>query len=148
MLQRQAEVVVVVTSSSSEEGEGDEAKSSDCILSTNNTEIKAAKGSVGSSCCCFPMSRVKRLMRSEGGDFRTTQDAVFLVNKAAEMFLQLFANDAYTSVASTSARVQSVTYQHLSSVVSNGKRYEFLSDFVPEKLRAEDALSDKALAGA
>lgn len=42
--------------------------------------------------CSFPMSRVWRLVRSEGCqgsaiDTRTTQDAVFLINKAAVSFL-------------------------------------------------------------
>ncbi|XP_038972175.1 uncharacterized protein LOC103708393 isoform X1 [Phoenix dactylifera] len=96
--------------------------------------------------CSFPMSRVWRLVRSEGAaatNTRTTPDAVFLINKASEMFLGKFAEDAYATAVQE--RKKSIAYKHLSSTVSSGKRYEFLSDFVPEKVRAEDALKAKAL---
>ncbi|XP_039128952.1 uncharacterized protein LOC120265106 [Dioscorea cayenensis subsp. rotundata] len=95
--------------------------------------------------CSFPMSRVWRLVRSEGCqgsaiDTRTTQDAVFLINKAAEMFLEKFTEDVYANAK----HKKSVAYKNLSSTVYKEKKYEFLSDFIPEKLRGEDALKAKA----
>lgn len=97
--------------------------------------------------CTFPMARVCRLIKS--GEFgtdniRTSQDAVFLVNKASEMFLNRFIEDAFTQASSPNTKRSKnspfLTYQHLSSAVSTGKPYEFLSDYVPEKVKAEDAL--------
>ncbi|KAG7013901.1 Chromatin accessibility complex protein 1, partial [Cucurbita argyrosperma subsp. argyrosperma] len=85
----------------------------------------------------FPMQRIKKITRDENSDFRINQEALFLVNKATEMFLLQFCKDAYACCARD--RKQSLAYKHLSSVVSKRKRYDFLSDFVPEKLKFEDA---------
>ncbi|KAG6605541.1 Chromatin accessibility complex 16kD protein, partial [Cucurbita argyrosperma subsp. sororia] len=81
--------------------------------------------------------RIKKITRDENSDFRINQEALFLVNKATEMFLLQFCKDAYACCARD--RKQSLAYKHLSSVVSKRKRYDFLSDFVPEKLKFEDA---------
>ncbi|RWR80319.1 DNA polymerase epsilon subunit C [Cinnamomum micranthum f. kanehirae] len=161
------EIIQLVSSSSAsderdEEGGGgggeEEEGEEDCMLSTNNTNKdenkeedkreKSIRGGVGRgpsySNCSFPMSRIKRLMKNEGVlHFRTTPEFVFLINKATEQFLELFAEDAYA--CAVRERKKSLNYEHLSSVVTKEKRYEFLSDFVPEKVRAKDALSVKSL---
>ncbi|CAL9203779.1 unnamed protein product [Musa hybrid cultivar] len=105
-------------------------------------------GGGGSASCSFPMSRVRRLMRLEGGNANVTisgisSDAVFLVNKASEMFLEKFVKDSFSR--GMRRQKKSVTYKDLSSTVHSKKRYEFLSDFVPEKVKAEDALKARAL---
>ncbi|KAJ0021751.1 hypothetical protein Pint_32188 [Pistacia integerrima] len=92
----------------------------------------------------FPMSRIKRIMKTQGFDSALTGDAVFLVNKATEKFLEQFSEDAYACCVKD--RKKSVAYKHLASVVSKQTRYDFLSDFVPEKIKAEDALSERKLA--
>ncbi|CAN6479307.1 unnamed protein product [Victoria cruziana] len=89
----------------------------------------------------FPMSRIRRLIRSEG-EIRTTQDVVFLINNALEHFVKLLTEDAYASAVQE--KKTSISYKHLSLVVRRKKRYEFLIDSVPEKLRAEVALSQQA----
>lgn len=98
------------------------------------------------SSCVFPTARVRRLIGEGGGgenSFRVTNEAVFLINKASEMFLQSFTKDAYLSSSTKGkSKNKSLMYDHLSSLVCNEKRYEFLSDFVPEKVRAEDALKE------
>ncbi|WOL09602.1 hypothetical protein Cni_G18355 [Canna indica] len=95
-----------------------------------------------SASCSFPMSRVRRLMRLEGGNTNVTNgissDAVFLVNKASEMFLEKFVEDSYCRGIKRQKKF--LSYKDLASNVHSRKRYEFLSDFVPEMLRAEDAL--------
>ncbi|XP_044480709.1 uncharacterized protein LOC123207377 isoform X2 [Mangifera indica] len=73
----------------------------------------------------FPMSRIKRIMKSQGCDSALTGDAVFLVNKATEKFLEQFSEDAYACCVKD--RKKSVAYKHLASVVSKQMRYEFLS---------------------
>ncbi|KAL4014665.1 hypothetical protein IC575_026874 [Cucumis melo] len=92
----------------------------------------------------FPMHRIKKIMRDENSDLRINQEALFLVNKASEMFLVQFCKDAYACCAQD--RKKSLAYKHLSSVVSKRKRYDFLSDFVPEKLKFEDALKERSMA--
>ncbi|PKA48506.1 hypothetical protein AXF42_Ash017405 [Apostasia shenzhenica] len=148
--------------------------------------------------CSFPLSRVWRLVRGACGhataaEIRTTGEAVFLINKTAEMFLELFTEDAHA--IAQRERKKSISYNHLllgwllvfqsmqntcwshfelpgdlcshapkyaynltksaalmnvfifsASTVNSVKRYEFLSDFVPEKVRAEDALKERSFA--
>ncbi|KAK4441165.1 hypothetical protein Salat_0451400 [Sesamum alatum] len=90
----------------------------------------------------FPMNRVSRIIKSENSDLRISQEAVFLINRASEKFLQLFCREAYACAFLD--RKNYTAYNHLSSVVSKRKRFDFLSDFIPEKLKAEDALAQTA----
>ncbi|CAA7026255.1 unnamed protein product [Microthlaspi erraticum] len=96
----------------------------------------------------FPMNRIRRIMRSDDTAPQIMQDAVFLVNKATEMFIERFSEEAYES--SVQDRKKFIHYKHLSSVVSNDERYEFLADCVPEKVKAEVALEEweRAMANA
>ncbi|KAK4779499.1 hypothetical protein SAY87_015605 [Trapa incisa] len=89
----------------------------------------------------IPMSRVQRIVKSEGSDLRINQEAYFLINKATEKFIEQFCEDAFTSAAARD-RKRFLKYSHLSSVVSKERRYDFLLDFVPEKVKAEDALKE------
>ncbi|CAI9770823.1 unnamed protein product [Fraxinus pennsylvanica] len=92
----------------------------------------------------FPMNRVSRIIKSEDSDLRISQEAVFLVNKASEKFLELFCREAYACAFMDSKK--HIGYNHLSSVVSKRRRFDFLSDFVPEKVKAEDALKQLSMA--
>ncbi|KAK9940165.1 hypothetical protein M0R45_016838 [Rubus argutus] len=89
----------------------------------------------------FPMERIKRIIRAEDSDLRISSDAVFLVNKATEKFLEKFSEDAHKCCVKD--RKKAIAYKHLSSVVCKQKRYDFLSDFVPERVKAEDALAKR-----
>lgn len=88
----------------------------------------------------FPMHRVNRIIKSEDPNIRISQEAVFVINKASEKFLQLFSMEAYACAFLD--RKKCVAYHHLSSVVTKRRRFDFLSDFVPVKLKAEDALKE------
>ncbi|KAL6203054.1 hypothetical protein ACLB2K_026758 [Fragaria x ananassa] len=89
----------------------------------------------------FPMERVKRILREDDSDLRISSDAVFLINKATEKFLEKFSEDAHKCCVRD--RKKALAYKHLSSVVGKMKRYEFLSDFVPEKIKAGNALAKR-----
>ncbi|XP_022754083.1 DNA polymerase epsilon subunit C-like [Durio zibethinus] len=91
----------------------------------------------------FPMNRIKRIIKSEDSRMAISQDVVFVVNKATEKFLEQFCEDGYK--CSVEDRKKSLSYKHLSMVVCERKRYDFLSDYVPEKIKAEDALKEKNL---
>ncbi|KAJ9188872.1 hypothetical protein P3X46_000228 [Hevea brasiliensis] len=93
--------------------------------------------------CRFPMARIKRIIKSEDPGLQLTQDVVFLVNKATEKFIEQFCEEAYG--CSVRDRKNYLAYKHLSSAVSKQRRFDFLSDFVPEKLKAEDALAQRKL---
>ncbi|KAL6577321.1 hypothetical protein OROMI_011597 [Orobanche minor] len=88
----------------------------------------------------FPMNRVSRIIKSSIPDVKISQEAVFLINRASEKFLEVFSREAY---ACSFLEGKTVTaYNHLSSVVAKQKQFNFLTDFVPEKVKAEDALAE------
>ncbi|KAI3683498.1 hypothetical protein L1987_84003 [Smallanthus sonchifolius] len=111
----------------------------------------------------IPMNRVSRIVKSEDP---ITQEAVYIINKASEKFLQMFTTEAYASAFLD--RKKHIDYKHLwkfcafgtmnvegyyvansvifvvesASIVTKRRRFDFLTDFVPEKLKAEDALTE------
>lgn len=91
----------------------------------------------------FPTARVRRVIRSEG-DIRINVEAAFLINKAAEKFLEQFVVDSFEHILEETKNI--LSYKPFSSTVANQKRYEFLADFVPEKVKAADALARRASA--
>ncbi|KAL5056062.1 hypothetical protein RYX36_036744 [Vicia faba] len=88
----------------------------------------------------FPMSRIRTIIKAEISDLRVTQEAILAINKAAEKFLEQLALEAFACCAQD--RKKYLSYNHLSRVVSKQKRFDFLADFVPEKVKAEDALRE------
>ncbi|KAK9676743.1 hypothetical protein RND81_11G097300 [Saponaria officinalis] len=91
--------------------------------------------------CAFATARITKIVKSDGFDSKITAEAVFLINKATEKFIELFSEDAYGYAVEE--RKNFVGYKHLSSVVSKGKMFDFLSDFVPEKVTAKKALAER-----
>ncbi|KAK2380318.1 nuclear factor Y, subunit C10 [Trifolium repens] len=91
------------------------------------------------------MNRIRTILKGEISDLRVSQEAVLAINKAAEKFLEQLAQEAY--VCSVQDRKKFLSYNHLSRVVGKQRRYDFLSDFVPEKVKAEDALRETNLRG-
>eukprot|EP00249_Psilotum_nudum_P008681 c21442_g1_i1 orf=323-823(-) len=89
----------------------------------------------------FPMSRVKRLIKSEG-DTRVSLEASYLIAKAVGLFLDQFVQDAFEHVVADNRN--SLSYKDLAAHVGQSRRFEFLADFVPEKVMASDALSRRA----
>ncbi|CAK9166327.1 unnamed protein product [Ilex paraguariensis] len=109
---------------------------------TKKKEKNSKKEEENSSSSLYniPMNRVSRIIKSEYSNIRITHEAVFLINKASEKFLELFCKEGYA--CSFLDHKRHVSYKHLSSVVSKRRRFDFLSDFVPEKVKAEDALAE------
>ncbi|KAG6481646.1 hypothetical protein ZIOFF_058250 [Zingiber officinale] len=104
----------------------------------NVSSIADDEEEAGNVSCSFPMSRVRRLMRLEGGNANVTitgiaSNAVFLVNKASVITLLPCPRPILLSFSPSRSKISP-------STVHGRKGYEFLS----EKMRAEDAL--KAMA--
>lgn len=121
-----------------EDGEA-EAKSG----KKKGSPAKKAAAAAEPGSCSFPMSRVRLLMRDEDASMRATNETVFLINKASELFLEAFAKDAHQNALKE--RKKSIAYDNLSTSVCNQKRYKFLSDFVPLRVTAGDALKATAV---
>ncbi|KAF9596917.1 hypothetical protein IFM89_014481 [Coptis chinensis] len=165
----------ISSSSGSEEEEEEEVKSSNnSNQNVNEDEKKKEKSKnsrknkevvsssdTGVGSCCFPANRINRIIRSEGADFRITQESIFLINKATYDHANAFSNKFINKIlvvnihsANLKARFKAHTMlealhfnllgmEALPFAVSKGKKYDFLSDFVPDKIRAEDALLER-----
>lgn len=128
------------------DGESDEAEKKKKKQKKNDnksTEKKAEDESdmVESAECTFPMNRIARIIKSEGSDYRITQEAIFIINKATEKFIEVFCEDSYNCAVQD--RRNSIGYKQLSTVVSKEDRFEFISDVVPQKVKAERALAER-----
>ncbi|KAH1141984.1 hypothetical protein GLYMA_12G069100v4 [Glycine max] len=93
----------------------------------------------------FPMNRIRTMIKGEDPEMRVSQEALFAINNTVEKFLEQFTQDAYAFCAQD--RKKCLSYDHLAHVVSKQRRYDFLSDFVPERVKAEDALRERSAAG-
>ncbi|KAL2983990.1 hypothetical protein AAZX31_12G066000 [Glycine max] len=91
----------------------------------------------------FPMNRIRTMIKGEDPEMRVSQEALFAINNT--VFLEQFTQDAYAFCAQD--RKKCLSYDHLAHVVSKQRRYDFLSDFVPERVKAEDALRERSAAG-
>ncbi|XP_028756993.1 nuclear transcription factor Y subunit C-6 [Neltuma alba] len=89
----------------------------------------------------LPMSRIKRIMKAEDPDLRASEEAIFVISKATVKFLKQFTRESHA--CSVGDQKKFLGYQRLSGVVGKQRRYDFLLDYVPEKLKAEDALRKK-----
>lgn len=88
----------------------------------------------------FPLARVKRLIKSEG-DTRVSLEASYVIAKGVGLFLEKFVEESFEHMISE--RRHSLSYKDLAMHVSQAKRFQFLADFVPEKVTASSALAER-----
>lgn len=88
----------------------------------------------------FPLARVKRLIKSEG-DTRVSSEATYVIAKGVGLFLEKFVEESFEHMIDD--RRHSLTYKDLATHVSEGRRFHFLADFVPGKVTAASALSER-----
>lgn len=91
----------------------------------------------------FPISRVRRLVKSEGDIQWVGVEAGFLIAKATEIFLEKLVEDAFERMQGNGQA--SILYPHLSSHVASSERLEFLSDIVPVRIPAAAALRNASM---
>ncbi|XP_042067715.1 neurofilament medium polypeptide-like [Salvia splendens] len=120
-------------------GKRDNAKSKGKKRSRKEEDESEAEEKGENAQYVFPMKRINRIAKVENPDRKFFQEAVFVINKASEKFLQVFCKEAYA--CAFLEKKKQIAYNHLSSVVSKRKRFQFISDFVPEKTKAKDALA-------
>ncbi|CAJ1979320.1 unnamed protein product [Sphenostylis stenocarpa] len=128
--------------------EGEKKKSKKPKLSNGHSKQPQEKGAEGSGedakTNVFPMNRIRTMIKGEDPDMRVSQEAVLAINNAVEKFLEQFTQDAHAFCVQD--RKKCLSYKHVANVVSKKRRYDFLSDFVPEKVKAEDALRERSAA--
>ena len=78
----------------------------------------------------IPKAAIKRIMKLDPEVSQVANDAVVLVAKATEMFLEKFAGAA--RARATGRARQTVTYEDLAVAARRESNYEFLTHVLPE----------------
>ncbi|KAJ8686779.1 hypothetical protein QAD02_022573 [Eretmocerus hayati] len=78
----------------------------------------------------LPISRVKTIMKSSPQVEAISQDCLFLVAKATELFVHYLSVEGYQK----SNRASSLEYKHLAEVVQTTDTLEFLREIMPRKI--------------
>lgn len=86
----------------------------------------------------IPMTRVRTIMKSSPEITTINQDTLFIVCKATELFIRKFCMDAYKD----SNKSSELDYKKLADLVSKDDKFQFLSEIVPFKVKAKEALKD------
>lgn len=124
------------------ESPSDNGPSSPPPASTSRVSTKTCQPKKASlNSIAFPLARVKRLIKSEG-DTRVSLEATYAIAKAVGLFLEKFVEQSFEHMIDD--KRHSLSYKDLSMHVSQAKRFEFLADFVPEKVAASSALAGRA----
>jgi len=87
-----------------------------------------------SSATQLPIARVRRIMKSDKDVKIISADALFLVTKSTEMFLEYLVKEAYKKTTHDSRKI--LSYKDLATTVKDVDSLEFLDDIIPEKVTA------------
>ena len=97
---------------------------------SSSTTADGATASVSHDQLQIPKTAIKRIMKLDPEVSQVANDAVVLVAKATEMFLEKFAGAA--RARATGRDRQTVTYEDLAVAARRESNYEFLTHVLPE----------------
>jgi chromatin accessibility complex protein 1 len=80
------------------------------------------------------LSRVKTIMKSSPDAENVSQESVYLVTKATELFIKYMVQEAYKG----SRNAKTLEYKHVSELVQTREELAFLREIVPRKCRLRD----------
>ncbi|KAI8603936.1 histone-fold-containing protein [Dissophora ornata] len=92
----------------------------------------------------LPVARVKRIIKEDKDVQMVSNDAVFLISLATELFLESFTSKAY-NLAKMEKR-KTVSYKDLATAVTQYDSLEFLQDVVPKTTPLSAALEKRRVA--
>ncbi|KAK3815425.1 MAG: histone-fold-containing protein [Benniella sp.] len=92
----------------------------------------------------LPVARVKRIIKEDKDVQIVSNEAVFLISIATEIFLEGFTAKAF-NLAKLEKR-KTVLYKDLATAVTQYDSLEFLQDVVPKTLPLKDALEKQRIA--
>merc|ERR1712050_1490 len=84
--------------------------------------------------CLLPISRIRTIMKSSPDVAHLSNDSLYLVTKATEIFVQ----DLSRYCLKRSKDPNKVTYNDLAEIVDNDEIYQFLQDIIPKKITARE----------
>ncbi|KAF9436962.1 hypothetical protein BGZ76_002413 [Entomortierella beljakovae] len=92
----------------------------------------------------LPAARVKRIIKEDKEVQMVSNDAVFLISMATELFLEGFTSKAF-NLAKMEKR-KTVSYKDLAMAVTQHDSLEFLQDVVPKTIPLSAALEKQRIA--
>ncbi|KAL2645196.1 hypothetical protein R1flu_012783 [Riccia fluitans] len=105
-------------------------------------KLSSRSKSASLNALAFPISRVRRLVKSEGDMLWVGVEAGFLVAKAAELFLEKYVEELFEKLTEDGRTI--LHYEDMVELVSSTERMDFLADIIPEMVPASTALSEKS----
>ncbi|KAF9387432.1 hypothetical protein CPC16_007040 [Podila verticillata] len=92
----------------------------------------------------LPVARVKRIIKEDKDITMVSNDAVFLISMATELFLESFTTKAF-NLAKMEKR-KTIAYKDLATAVSQHDSLEFLQDVIPKTMTLKAALEKQRVA--
>ncbi|KAL1921366.1 uncharacterized protein VTP21DRAFT_11082 [Calcarisporiella thermophila] len=86
----------------------------------------------------LPLARVKRIIKEDKDVGLCSNEAVFLISIATELFIEFFANNAVNYAVADKRKT--IQYKDLANAVSKIDQLEFLSDVIPKTIPLRKAL--------
>eukprot|EP01132_Coremiostelium_polycephalum_P000963 gene963-1226_t len=110
---------------------GNKSTSATSTTSTSSTTTSTAPKKPRTTSTQLPIARVKRIMKHDKDVKHISNDALMLIAKSTELFLDYIVKEAYKKTSSEKKKI--LSYKDLSSTVKDLDNLEFLSDIIPEK---------------
>ncbi|XP_074656804.1 chromatin accessibility complex protein 1-like [Tubulanus polymorphus] len=82
----------------------------------------------------LPISRIRTIMKSSPDVTTISNDSLFLVTRAAELFIE----DLAVSCMEEGDDPNNVVYNTLAKFVAEDENLQFLQDIIPQKIKAKD----------
>jgi len=89
----------------------------------------------------LPQSKVKMIMKSSPEIEHIGHDALYLITKATELFIDHAASKSFSTF---SGKGNSLQYRNLAELVQKNDNLDFLKDIIPYKTTARAALQEMA----
>ncbi|KAF8787563.1 Chromatin accessibility complex protein 1 like protein [Argiope bruennichi] len=84
-----------------------------------------------SKSCILPMARIKTVMKGSPEVENISNEAIFVMTKAAEGFVALLLRQTLKA----SDNKKQVDYPDLANIVNNNENFVFLRDIIPPKIK-------------
>ncbi|MCJ1472327.1 hypothetical protein MMC13_000974 [Lambiella insularis] len=112
----------------------------------NNTAIPPSDEVTGTTAlpCMYDLARVKKILQADEEIGPVSNQAAFVVTKAAELFIQHFAEQALNISKTDPKPRRNIQYKDVANAVARQDNLEFLSDLIPRTTTWREHTEKKA----
>ncbi|KAG0347327.1 hypothetical protein BG004_007984 [Podila humilis] len=120
------------------------SKSKSSTTNVSNTSTTSTYSGKAKGITQLPVARVKRIIKEDKDINMVSNDAVFLISMATELFLESFTAKAF-NLAKMEKR-KTIAYKDLATAVTQHDSLEFLQDVIPKTMTLKAALEKQRVA--